>query len=135
MLTHPPRRNPEMQLTSFVDVLFNTLAFILVVGSLERATPSRLKVELPRPRLTAAAADRVAELAVVLDQMGRLQVEGMIVDDREFVRLLRRRPAAGKAVVIWADRRLPYERVIEVLALVQGGGSEGRVRLAVLPRR
>ncbi len=65
MLTHPPRRNPEVQLTSFVDVLFNLLAFILVVGSLERTTPARLKVELPRPRMTAVSAGQDAELAVV----------------------------------------------------------------------
>ena len=65
----------------------------------------------------------------------RLQVEGTAMDDREFVRLLQQKPRAGKTVAIWADRHLPYERVVEVLALVQGSGSGGRVRLAVLPRK
>ena len=131
MLTLPARRRPEIHLTSFVDVFFNLLAFILIVGSLEKALPSRLDVELPRPAMAAAPLRAESALEVILDRNGHLRVGSRSVTQDDLAQMIRGLQPAAKPIVLWADRRLPYEQVVALLALVQKNGGK-HVRLAVL---
>lgn len=132
MLKLPARKGPEIQFTSFVDLFFNLLAFMLVVGSLEQAAPAHLQVELPRPRMTAAHEEIGQELKIVLDKEEHMRANGRLVSEAELAGIIRQSPSARIATVIWADRRLPYERVVAILALVRESGGR-RIKLAVLP--
>ena len=53
----------EIPLTSFVDILFNLLAFILVVGSLEQIALTRLNLEIPHGRGSSGSGQK--EVSVV----------------------------------------------------------------------
>lgn len=129
MMKRATRPGPQIQLTPFVDILLNLLAFILVVGSLERTSPAQLGLELPRPRLNERGAIEHG-LAITLDRDGRLWLEGVRIERKDLAEAVRAR--RGGTAILRADRRLPYELVVEILALIGENGG-GRVRLAVLP--
>jgi biopolymer transport protein ExbD len=133
MLKRLPKRNPEIGLTAFVDILFNILAFILVVGSLEQAAPSRMDVSLPRvPEQSTAIAMEERKLEIVMDRLGKIRVNDQEVTKEQLIQIIQLRGNETETVIIWADRNLAYEKVVSLLASVQAGGG-AKVRLAVLP--
>ena len=132
MLKKPAPRSPEIQLTTFVDVLFNLLAFFLVFAALKWAAPVTLGVDLPRTVQTGEAVENRRELQVVLDNKGSVRIDGRPVPDARLAEELRRRQNKNTVTVIWADKDLPYQRVIALLSVVRLNGGR-RVRLAVLP--
>ncbi len=130
MLDRVRRGGPAIQLTSFVDVLFILLAFLLVFGSLERAAPDRLAVDLPRAG--AGTANNGRELAVVLNHDGKLWAAGQLIDRPGLAAMVRAGHGSGLIVVVYADRNLPIGQVVTLLTLIRENGGD-RASLAVLP--
>lgn len=116
-----------------MDILFNILAFILVVGSLEQAVPSKMDVSLPKvPKQLTAIVHEERKIEIVMDLVGKITVNDEILTEEQLIQLIQLRSNEVEAVIIWADRELAYEKVVSLLASVQEGGG-AKVRLAVLP--
>lgn len=132
MLKKPVRRRPEIQLTTFVDVLFTLLAFFLVFAALKWAAPTSLGVDLPRTASMESAVRNKQELQIVMNGKGIIRIDGRIVPDGRLAEVLRHRQTERMVTVIWADKKLPYEKVVTLLSIVRMNGGR-HVRLAVLP--
>ncbi|HHZ20478.1 MAG TPA: biopolymer transporter ExbD [Firmicutes bacterium] len=132
MLKRQARRLPEIPLTSLVDIFFNILAFVLVVGSLEQAVPQELRVDLPR---TAPIAEKMQDsnnlLHIVLDRQGVIRLNNRIIPKERLAEALKQELAGRMETVIWADRQVPYEDVVQLMALVRDNGG-AKITLAVL---
>lgn len=132
MLKKPARRSPEIQLTTFVDVLFNLLAFFLVFAALKWAAPTSLGVDLPQTPSLESTVRNKQELKIVMDGKGHVRIDGKIIPDPRLASILNSRQTEKTVTVIWADKDLPYEKVVNLLSLVRMNGGR-HVRLAVLP--
>ncbi|HEX2954592.1 MAG TPA: biopolymer transporter ExbD [Bacillota bacterium] len=132
MLKKPARRGPEIQLTTFVDVLFNLLAFFLIFAALKWAVPSSLGVDLPHTPSGEGLLRNKGKITVVMNDKGSVQIEGRTVPDSRLALVLHRLQSDKTTTVIWAARDLRYEKVITLLSIVRANGGR-RVRLAVLP--
>jgi len=115
-----------------VDIFFNILAFVLVVGSLEQAVPQELRVDLPR---TAPIAEKMQDsnnlLHIVLDRQGVIRLNNRIIPKERLAEALKQELAGRMETVIWADRQVPYEDVVQLMALVRDNGG-AKITLAVL---
>lgn len=133
MLKRLPKSPPAFQLASFIDVVFNLLAFVLLVGSLESDLPKSLGVEIPRvPTIHATTETQRTPVVLRMDLEGTVWINDRQTPDHQLADVLRRLQTPETTTEIWADRRLPYERVVTILALVrEKGGSH--VKLMVIP--
>lgn len=125
---------PEISLTSLIDVVFILIIFFVVTTSFDPR--AALKLELP-----AADAPILAEaappLVLVVDAQGRYFIDGLEVLGRgagELARALG--PHAGRdgdqPVVLRADARTPHQAVVTALdALGQAGIT--RISIATTP--
>lgn len=133
MLKRLPKSPAAIQLTSFVDVVFNLLAFVLLVGSLETDVPERLGVEIPRaPVVSASSVDHQRKIVIRMDVAGKVWIRERNISDTELAEVLRKLHTTNISTEIWADRRIAYERVVRLLALVRENGGN-HVKLMVLP--
>lgn len=132
MLKKPARRGPEIQLTTFVDVLFNLLAFFLIFAALKWAVPSSLGVDLPHTPSGEGLLRNKGKVTVVMEDSGSIRIEGKTVPDSRLAEVLHRLQNDQTTTVIWAAKDLPYEKVVTLLSVVRANGGR-RVRLAVLP--
>jgi biopolymer transport protein ExbD len=132
MLKKPTQRQPEIQLTTFVDVLFNLLAFFLIFAALKWAVPSSLGVDLPRTPSGEGMLRNKGKVIVVMEGDGRVRIDGRAVPDSKLAEVLQGLQNDKTTTVIWAERDLPYEKVVTLLSVVRANGGR-RVRLAVLP--
>lgn len=132
MLKRPLRRSPEIPLTSLVDIFFNVLAFVLVVGSLEQTVPQELQVDIPRtPPIMGKINDSENLLHIVLDRQRSIRLNDRVIPLEKLAETLRRKQMDQTETMIWADRQVPYEEVIRLLTLVRENGGV-RIKLAVL---
>lgn len=133
MIIEPPRRRvPQVQLTPLIDVVFNTLAFFIVF-TVFRGSESAIGLRLPQ----AATGEQhpPTPLVITVKEEGSIYLGGRVVDGgalkSELADRLGRDPE--QVVVIKADRRVRYERLVEALdAVREQGGS--RIALAVEPQ-
>lgn len=121
----PSRRIPaDINVTSFVDIIFNLLVFFILSTSFATgATSSGLVVELP----AAAAADKTVDerdLVIVLLREGPLVVRGeptsLDLIEGEVTRWKKDHPAG--MVIVQADGEVPHGRVVEVMDKVKATG-------------
>ena len=122
----------EINVTPLVDVVLVLLVILLLM------TPflhEELPVELP---LAAHAQDRAAAgtptLAVSAD--GTVSFEGTPLPSEDLGARLAAiyRDRADKTVMLAADRRLPYARVIEIMDACRAAGVE-RIGVVTAPER
>jgi biopolymer transport protein TolR len=124
----------EINMVPFIDVMLVLLIIFMVTAPL--LTPGL--VELPSVGRAAPAPQRVVEVLVLADAALAVKPRSAAPEQAERVELRRLADKvkalqggdAAQPVVISADRKVPYERVIEVLDALKRAGI-GRVGLAV----
>ena len=116
-------------MTPLIDMVFLTLLFFMVNAVLS-INPA-IRVDLPRARSSLGAVGRDVEVTVQAD--GRIAVDGRQVTDEAFAVELRAALArAGtSSILLQADKRLPYERLVEVMDQAKMAGT-GRISLATV---
>lgn len=119
----------EINVTPLVDVMLVLLVIFILLAPLMALA---LRVDLPKVAAAAMTDPLVAEL--VLRQDGRLELDGVGLDQELLVRNLQRRKALapGLVVRIGVDGAARYQALAEVLSLLQQADIQ-RVALATQP--
>jgi biopolymer transport protein ExbD len=119
------RLEVELNVVSFIDIIFNLLVFFILSTSFTTgATSAGLVVDLP----AAASADqkvRDRDLVIALTKEGLTIVRNRNVDVSELQPLLQEWQTAedGKGyVIVQADAEVPHGRVVEVMDKVKAQG-------------
>jgi biopolymer transport protein ExbD len=111
----------SISLPSMTDIIFLLLIFFMVATVLKDST-RRLDVQLPEARSGQAAEARRLTIEMAAD--GVLLLNGELVTQEQLEQRLQ--PTEGTegqpSVVIKADKRLTYGRVLEVMGLCQAAG-------------
>lgn len=132
-LLQEEREEPEVNLTSLIDVVFLLLIFFMVSTTFERQALLRLDL----PEASTAESETVPELVeFIITEDGRLFVgEQELVDQRQatvqaaIARRFADNPEA--ALVIRADAEAPHRLVVRVLDSAAAEGI-GRVSIAAI---
>jgi biopolymer transport protein ExbD len=111
----------SINLPSMTDIIFLLLIFFMVATVLKDST-RRLDVQLPEARGGQAAEARRLTIEMAAD--GAISLDGELVTREQLEQQLQPTGATEgqRSVVIKADKRLAYGRVIEVMGLCQGAG-------------
>jgi biopolymer transport protein ExbD len=111
----------SISLPSMTDIIFLLLIFFMVATVLKDST-RRLDVQLPEARSDQLAEARPLTIEMAAD--GAISLNGELVTQEQLEQQLQ--PTAGveaqRSVVIKADKRLAYGKVIEVMGLCQATG-------------
>jgi biopolymer transport protein ExbD len=111
----------SMNLPSMTDIIFLLLIFFMVATVLKDST-RRLDVQLPEVR--SGQASEAHRLTIEMAADGAIAVNGDLVTQEQLERQLQPIGVGEeqRSVVIKADKRLAYGKVIEVMGLCQGVG-------------
>jgi biopolymer transport protein ExbD len=121
MRFRPTGADDEMrvELTSMTDIIFLLLIFFMISTTFEGARKS-LDIQLPEST-AAEAAQEVRQHIIEMSVDDALRLDGQPVTVQDLVpRLVQGgTPPLQQAVIIRADKRLPYGKVVAVLDLVR----------------
>jgi biopolymer transport protein ExbD len=102
------------------DIIFLLLIFFMVATVLKDST-RRLDVQLPEARSGQAVEAR--HLTIEMAAHGAISLNGELVTQEQLEQQLPPgEPEGGRSVVIKADKRLAYGKVIEVMGLCRAAG-------------
>jgi biopolymer transport protein ExbD len=110
----------SINLPSMTDIIFLLLIFFMVATVLKDST-RRLDVQLPEARSGQTAEAQRLTIEMAAD--GTMSLNGELIAQEELEQQLR--PAgddAQRSVIIKADKRLSYGKVIEIMGLCQASG-------------
>jgi biopolymer transport protein ExbD len=110
----------SINLPSMTDIIFLLLIFFMVATVLKDST-RRLDVQLPEARSGQTAEAQRLTIEMAAD--GTMSLNGELIAHEELEQQLR--PAgddAQRSVIIKADKRLSYGKVIEIMGLCQAAG-------------
>lgn len=117
-LQHHIKEDPNVDLTSLIDVIFLLLIFFMVSTTFERQ--ALLKVDLPEASAVEENADLPDTLELVIDNEGRMFLNDQRLIDSE-ARTVRAaiEQAAGQnrdiPLVLRADRETPHHFVVTAM--------------------
>jgi biopolymer transport protein ExbD len=111
----------SINLPSMTDIIFLLLIFFMVATVLKDST-RRLDVQLPEAGSGQAPEARRLTIEIAAD--GAMSLNGELLTQEQLEQQLQPTEAATeqRSVVIKADKRLAYGKVIEVMGLCQGAG-------------
>jgi biopolymer transport protein ExbD len=110
----------SINLPSMTDIIFLLLIFFMVATVLKDST-RRLDVQLPEAR--SGQTSEAQHLTIEMAADGAMSLNGELISQEELEQQLQ--PAgddAQRSVIIKADKRLSYGKVIEVMGLCQAAG-------------
>jgi biopolymer transport protein TolR len=122
----------ELNVTPLVDVCLVLLIIFMVVAPILH---TGVKVDLPKTSNTATMQGDQNQLRVSIAEDGSVYIRDSRVSDADLPSFLAaiRGAEADREVIVRGDRRLGYERVSEVLALLSEAGFQ-RVALVTEKR-
>jgi biopolymer transport protein ExbD len=109
----------RLELTSMTDIIFLLLIFFMISTTFEPASRS-LDMQLPEST-TAEALREVRQHVIEMGLEDALRLDGQVITMQDLPQRLRQESAPGehRAVIIRADKRLSYGKVVTVLDLVR----------------
>jgi len=127
-------REPEINLTPLIDVVFLLLIFFMVSTTFERET--EVRVELPEADAEAMETEP-QKVEITIDAQGRYYVNGQeVVNTKKetLIGALRKVGVEAKQpqVILSADRQTPHQAVIRAMDAAR---SLGWVRLTFATQR
>jgi len=123
---------PEINMTSLIDIVFLLLIFFMVSTTFERQ--SALKIDLPEASASEQSpADEEAKLVLAIDREGRMFLnDRQLTDSRPVTIAAALREAAGEsrtqAILLRADALTPHHFVITAMDV---SGQLGFTRLSI----
>ena len=106
-----------IDLTALVDIAFIIILFLGIVSTLAPITS--INVELPK----ASTSDTtVKPIKIVIDKDGNYYIEGKKVDDTQVGEYIKSQNK--KTLIVVADRRVMYDRVVNVMDIAKQNGIE-----------
>jgi biopolymer transport protein ExbD len=127
--------DPEINLTSLIDVVFLLLIFFMISTTFERQ--AALKIDLPEASAEAQPQDSPERLEWVIDPEGRIYLnDTQLVDGRPATLRAAVEELVGEdrslPVVIRADAQTPHHYVVTVMDMT---GQMGFSRLSIATQR
>lgn len=123
---------PEINLVPMMDVLMTVLTFFIIISMTLTAQQQSVNINLPSANTGANTVKTPDPLVVGLTNQGTLEVANNPVTDAQLSQqmqaYLQKNP--NGAVVLQADKKLPYEQVVQVLGKMRDVGGD-RVSLAI----
>ena len=109
----------RVELTSMTDIIFLLLIFFMISTTFE-GTRKSLDIQLPESK-AAEAAQEVQQHIIEMSVDDALRLDGQPVAVQDLVPRLAQGdvPSLQRTVIIRADKRLPYGKVVTVLDLVR----------------
>lgn len=110
-----------INITPLVDIFLVLLILVMISSSL--AQPDAIEVQVPKAAHAGSVAPDASGLVVLPD--GSLLLDGIRTEPTAMVARLREKVAkdSSHSVLLSADAKLPYEKVVEVLDLVKSSGA------------
>ena len=126
------RTSSDINVTPLVDVMLVLLVIFMITA---QASKSAIDIELPQAEGTSsAAADENSEkpLEVTVDASSRINVGGNVLELARIKQDLAPylKGHEKETLILKADRAIPYESVIKVVAAIRAAGIE-TVQIAV----
>lgn len=111
----------SINLPSMTDIIFLLLIFFMVATVLKDTT-RRLEVQLPESRSGETAESRPLTIEMAAD--GAMSLNGELITEEQLEERIQAAGASNsrQAVIVKADKRLAYGKVIEVMGLCQAAG-------------
>ena len=123
---------PEINLVPMMDVLMTILTFFIIISMTLTAQQQSLNIDLPSTNAGASTLKTPDPLVVGLTNQGTLEVANNPVTDAQLSQQMQvyLQTNPNGAVVLQADKKLPYEQVVQVLGKMRDVGGD-RVSLAI----
>ncbi len=117
-LQHHTKEDPNVDLTSLIDVVFLLLIFFMVSTTFERQ--AMLKVDLPEASAVEDRAEMPDSLELVIDAEGRMYLNDQrLIDSEEKTIRAAMQQAAGDnrelPLILRADRETAHHHVVTVM--------------------
>ena len=123
---------PEINLVPMMDVLMTILTFFIIISMTMTAQQQSVNIDLPSTNAGANTVKTPDPLVVGLTNQGQITIANNPVTDAQLSQqmqaYLQKNP--NGAVVLQADKKLPYEQVVQVLGKMRDVGGD-RVSLAI----
>ncbi len=122
----PKQIVPQMNVTPLVDVVLVLLIIFMVVTPLLTKQAWMNVPPAPKTDVTDAPADGPPPIVVTVDVTGNIRINAEAVDRAQLVGVVQGmlNARADKVVFFDAASETPYEKAVEVLDLLKGGGME-----------
>jgi biopolymer transport protein ExbD len=127
-------RIAELNLVPLMDVLMTVLTFFIIVSMTLTSQQGGLDIELPTTEAEAGVSKQKTPdpLFIGIDKDGKILMLNQTVTKEKMAQEIQAYLAAKPegAVILKADRKLTYEKVIEILGDMKDIGGD-RVSLAI----
>ena len=124
MVRFPARQTPRIaiHLTALIDIVFLLLIYFLLTSTF--VEQEGIAISVPEVRTIGMYPENIP--VVLIDAGGQFYLEKKPVSDKELSAQLRVFLAlsADKSVAIKADKRVPYERVVQALDIAKENGAD-----------
>lgn len=123
---------PEINLVPMMDVLMTILTFFIIISMTLTAQQRSVNIDLPSTNRGANSVKTPDPLVVGLTRQGTLEVANNPVTEAQLSQQMQAylQTNPNGAVVLQADKKLPYEQVVQVLGKMRDVGGD-RVSLAI----
>jgi biopolymer transport protein ExbD len=124
---------PDVNLVPMMDVIMTILTFFIIVSMTLTAEQGAVNVTLPSTGGAGVSKQKIPDpLVVSLSQQGQIFLENKPVSEAQLAvpikAYLQQNPEG--AVILKADKNLPYEKVLQLLGKMRDLGGD-RVSLAI----
>ena len=125
---------PDVNLVPMMDVILTILTFFIIVSMTLTGQQQSVDITLPSTDAGASTLPVPDPLVVGLNQQGQVLLNNQLVSDAQLSQQMQTYLVQNSkgAVILKADRKLPYEQVIQVLGKMRDIGGD-RVSLAIEP--
>jgi biopolymer transport protein ExbD len=115
-----------------MDVILTILTFFIIVSMTLTGQQQSVDITLPSTDAGASTLPVPDPLVVGLNQQGQVLLNNQLVSDAQLSQQMQTYLVQNSkgAVILKADRKLPYEQVIQVLGKMRDIGGD-RVSLAI----
>ena len=123
---------PEINLVPMMDVLMTILTFFIIISMTLSPQQRAVNINLPSTNAGANELKIPDPLVVSLTRQGQLAIADKPVTEAQLNQQMQAylQTNSQGAVVLKADRQLPYEQVVQVLGKMRDVGGD-RVSLAI----
>jgi len=115
-------KKPNIHLTALIDIVFLLLIFFLLSSSF--IEEQGIKIEIPE--VAIESKDLLPDVKVRIDQDGKLYYDDFEISEKSLLILLTERFQNSKKhkLAVHADRRVMYNRVVEVIDIAKQAGAK-----------
>lgn len=126
-------RIPEVNLVPMMDVIMTVLTFFIIISMTLTSNQGAVDVTLPSAKQGVTEQKSPDPLIVGLNQKGEILLGDKKVSEPELAQQMKSylvQNSKEGAVILKADRKLPYEQVVQMLGKMRDVGGD-RVSLAI----